>query len=224
MTFLLQHIYFLPIIISAILSLRTFGLGWPLAYKLFSILLFLALATEIYARAWVYHQYNLSGGKVIPNNIWIYTLSIVPQYLLYMSMYYLTITIRWIRKAIVWTAGVFSIFAILNFTFWQKLTVVNSHSHVLADLIVILLALGYFEELRRKDEIIKLSKQPMVWISFGACIFHLLNIPYILNINALYQQNIGSFPRAFLYLYQGFIIVMYLLFSIAFLCPTPRQK
>jgi len=223
MAVVIQHLYLLPMLISVLLSLKAFRLGWPLAYKIFSIFLFTALFTEIFGNLWHYYLHNFNGWKYSKNNAWIYTASFIPQYVLLMFVYHQALNSKKMKRIILFVAIAFSLFTILNFCYWQTLFIINNNTHIAADCIMLLLVFAYFEQLRKAKEPVKLSVQPMVWISLGVLVFHLLNIPFLLSINYLIR-NFPSLATSFLYVYLLFIFVSYVLYSKAFLCPTPEPK
>lgn len=210
-------------LISAILSLKVFRLSWPIAYRYFSLYLITAIVTELSARLWVfaYHQQWFSISS--PSNFWIYTLSFIPQYLLLMMMYYTITQTAKIKKALFILIFIFIAFIIVNATVFQR-GVINTYSHTLANLLVVLMAMVYFEEIRKQKEIPVLRKQPMLWISLGLWIFHLLDIPYITNINTLLNLNSNTIPIVLSFLHDILIITMHTFFIIALLCPTPPPQ
>jgi hypothetical protein len=210
-------------LVSVILSLKAFRLKWPPAYKIFSVLLFTALFTEAFANAWRFYLHDFNGWKYSSNNAWIFTISLAPQYVLFMLVYYHELHAPKLKKAVLITCILFSLFTILNFCFWQKLDMINSYTHILADCIMLLLVFAYFEQLRREKTLIRLTTRPMVWISLGVMVFHLLNIPFLMSINYL-NQNFKTLADAFYYGYLLFIFMCYVLYSKAFLCQTPQLK
>jgi len=222
MTQVIQHLYLIPMFISAILSLKAFRLSSFAPYKLFSILLFTALTTEILANLWHYYLHDFNGWSYSKNNAWIYTISFIPQYVLFMLVYHRALQSTRIKKVIVYTAVLFTLLVLINVLFIQKFYIINSNIHILADCIMLFLAFAYFEELRRDKVIYKLSDQPMVWISLGSLVFHLLNIPFLLSINYL-NRHFPAAAISFFYVYLLFIFVSYVLYSRAFLCKTPPQ-
>jgi hypothetical protein len=223
MIMVMQHLYLIPMLVSAILSLKAFRLSWPLAYKIFSIFLFTALFTELLGNLWHYYLHGFNGWHYSPNNAWIYSASFIPQYGLLMFVYHQVLDSKIIKRLIVVTALAFSVFAIFNFCCWQKNLVINSYTHIAADGIMLLLVFAYFEQVRKGKGLVKLSAQPMVWISLGVLIFHLLSIPYLLSINYLYL-NYKSLATSFIYVYLLFVFATYVLYSKTFLCPTPEPK
>ncbi len=230
MTRMIHHIYILPLLISAILSLKTFRLGWPLPYRLFSILLFFVLLVESFSIAWKYYLHNAFSWVYTQNTAWIYNLSFAPQYFLYTILFYYSISYPKFKKSVLVTGLLLCTFILSNQFFGQGLFEVNTISHVFADCTVLFFCFAYFEELKNEEirdeynaEIIQFLKKPMAWISFGIFIYHLLNIPYLFGMNYMIKNKI-SFAVTFHYIYMSFICLMYLCFIKAFLCPTPQQK
>jgi hypothetical protein len=223
MQVVIQHLYLLPMLISAILSLKTFRLNWPAAYKTFSVSLFVALFTELFARFWRFYLHNHWGFNYPHINHWIYTTSLIPQSLLLLAVFYQIIHTKLYKKIILLFAVLVVIFVVLNFSLWQSFYEINSNSHVFIAALVLVVVLMYFEELRREKEVKKLSQQPMVWIAFGVSVFHLLSIPYFLSINYLIDKH-PSLAGSFIYMYLLFICFWYLLYIKALLCPTPQDK
>jgi hypothetical protein len=218
----IQHIYIIPMIISAILSTKAFKRGWPLSYRLLSVYIFWCLFTEISAWAWVEYQ-KVAYHVQRPNNSWILTLSMLPMYILLSGVYYTSISTKLYRKTILFFTAIFSLFAIINMWWIQKLSIINSYTHLLADCIVFIYIYLYFEELRKGKETRKFSDIPMVWIAAGNFIYHLLNIPFLFLLNYLNKNNPGL-ALSFIYMYLFFISVNYILYIKSFLCPHPQQK
>lgn len=219
---MIQHAYIFPMIISAILSLKTFKRGWPLGYRLFAIYVFWCLLTEIIAWSWVAYQKSTFPNKQ-PSNICIFNTFIIPMYIILSATYYSIVKSRLYKKIILFCATVFSLFTIINVLWIQGISVVNSYSNLLADSIVLIYIFLYLEELRKEKEVQRVSTIPMVWIVSGNFIFHLLNLPFILFLDYL-NNNYPGMALSFMYMYLSFIFINYVLFIKAFLCPTPQQK
>lgn len=221
---LLQHIYIIPLFVSMLLSLKSFRLRWHVQYKLFSILLILVFVTEVFAICWKYYLHNnIGGGNYSNSNLWLYNIALIPQYLLYLRIYYLVIKSPALKKAIVIIGFIFPAFAIINLLLFQPLNSINSYSLVASSAIVLFLSVCYFEQLRNESEIIKLSAHPMVWLSLGAFIFHAANLPYIISLDYLIHNNL-SLAVALYYIYLGLNCILYTFYSVAFLCQYPLLK
>lgn len=221
---LLQHIYIIPLFVSMLLSLKSFRLRWHIQYRLFAVLLIIVFATEALAICWKYYLHNTIGkGQYSNSNLWIYNIALIPQYLLYLRIYYLVIRSLILKKVIIIISFLFSALAILNLIFFQTINSINSYSLVASSAIVLFLSVSYFEQLRNESEIIRLTAHPMVWLSLGALIFHAANLPYIISLDYLIHNNL-SLAVALYYIYLGLNCILYTFYSIGFLCQYPQLK
>ena len=219
----IQHIYMIPLIVSALIGIKGFRLNWPVPYKIFSLLLIFISVVEISAISWKYYFHDLGGWHFSNSNIWLYNISVVPQYLLYMAIYYRIINSPLIKRAIITLAILLSSFSIINWIYFQSIYSINSNTLLLASSIMIFLTITYFDQLRKEKEILKLTAQPMVWISLGALIYHSANLPYIISLNYLIRSNV-SLAVALFYIYLALNCVMYVCYTIAFLCQPHPPK
>lgn len=218
----IQHIYIIPLLISAFLSLRASKRKWPYPYRLFSRLLVAVSVVELVAISWKYY-FTFTGNKAYAHNVWLYNSFLVPQYLLYMMVYYHALQAERIKKAIIIAGVLFAVAGMLNLFFFQSFQTVNSFTIVMASGIVIWLTIAWFEQLRAGKEVTVLTSNPMAWISLGAFIFHAAILPYMIGLNYLSRVNI-SLAIALFYVFLILNCVMYTLYSIAFLCKAPRLK
>lgn len=221
---LLQHIYIIPLFISTLLSLKAFRLSWPAPYKYFSVLLIVVLTTEISAISWKYFFFNTNLlGNYSSSNLWIYNLFLIPQYSLYIYIYYLVLKPGHLRKLIKFIGVLYPLFVVANLLWVQQIHTVNSYSIIVSSVVVLFLSVCYFEQLWNQAETTKLSSNPMSWLSLGAFIFHAANLPYIISLDYLIKHNI-TLAIALYYIYLGLNCILYTLYCIAFLCRTPQPK
>jgi hypothetical protein len=223
MTSVIQHIYILPLLISAILSLKAFRLRNYTPYKLFAVLLWLIFIVEVFAFVWKRYLHNHWGNHYTVDNLWVYNIFLVPQYLLYAVFFYRQIESAVFKKIIISTGIVFPVIAVLNIFFVQSIYIINSINLVTADSLILLFTAMYLEQLFKQEPALRLSNNPMAWICLGAILYHLANIPYVLLLNYLWQNN-PSLATSFFYTYMSINFIMYTLYSIAFLCQHPQQK
>ena len=206
-----------------VLSLKSFRLKWPAPYKTFSILLICVFVVEATAILWTYLFYSLGQMHFSNSNLWLYNCFLIPQYLLYMIVYYQTITSLILKKIIILTGILYTAFAILNNIFFQSIYTIDSFTLIMASLIVIFLTVSYFEELRKKEDLVKLTSHAMVWISLGAFIFHAASLPYLISLDYLIHNNLPLAISLF-YIFLSLNCIMYSLYAIAFLCQNPYQR
>ncbi len=221
---LLQHIYVIPLFLSMLLSLKTFRLKWPAPYRYFSILLIVIFVTETLAISWKYFFHNTELlGNYSNSNLWLYNIFLLPQYCLYLYIYFLVLKSRRQKYVIKILGLVYPVFVITNILLIQHIHSVSSYSLILSSAIILFLTICYFEQLRNQNEIINLSSHPMSWLSLGAFIFHAANLPYIICLGYLVKHNV-SLAIALYYIYLFLNCLLYTLYCIAFLCRTPHQK
>lgn len=220
---MVQHIYLIPLFLSMLFSLKSIRFRWPLQYRIFSILLICVFFVEVLALLWKYYFYDFGHWNYSNSNLWLYNSFLIPQYLLYMAVYYKVIKSRKIKNGIIASGIFFSFFVIVNNIYFQSIDTINSFAIVAASIIVVLLTVLYFEQLRNEKEIIRLKGHPMVWISLGAFIFHAASLPYMISLNYLIQNNVPLAVELF-YVYLGLNCTMYSLYLIAYLCQRPLHK
>jgi len=219
MQLLIHQFYMVPLFASALLSLKAWRSAWPVPYKWFSALLLFVLLAESFAIYWPYYALHHAYST---NNLLIYNVALIPQYLLYMIFYYQVIRSAMVRRWIVAAAVLYFVFELVNTWFFQSIHDVQGNTILLAYVIIILLTVAYFDQIRKDTEIIKLSSHPLVWISLGALIFHAGDIPFMISLNYLNRNN--SLATALSYIHLILNSVMYTLYIIAFLCHPPPRK
>lgn len=217
MTVLLYYVYILPLLVGCLSSLKAFRLDWPRPFRWFSVFLFLTLFIELFALAWKYELFSTRWWHYSRNNLWIYNIYLIPQYFFYIYFFSRTTEVIWIRKNGPYIAWAYAIGATLNLVFGQGPDLVNYFTILVANFIVFLFSMAYFVHLMRDKVVVRLSKEPMVWISIGAFVFHLGSLPCFILLNYISFENIVLA----LSLFRIIIILntlMYLSYSIAFLC------
>ena len=219
----IQHIYIIPLLTSTVLSFRVFKDRWPFNYQLFSALLLFITLTEATAIGWKYYYSAPGKTSWSPSNLWIYNLSIILQYVIYMAIYYQVIKSVRIKRSIIIMGVLFALLSCTNLLFVQTIHQVNSYTVVMASGITVFLTIAYFDQLRGEKEYAPILRNPMAWISLGAFIYHAANLPYMVGLNYLIRNKI-SLAIALYYVFLLLNCIMYSLYIIAFLCKIPLRK
>lgn len=215
------YIYLIPMLLAAVVSLRVFIEKWPAPYRIFSALLFATLAIEFGAIFWMWDLYKLNGWWNYKSwNTWIYNAGHLILLALLVWFYHGMITSERVKKVIRWIGGLALLLLIGIYIFYTHT------SHVAYFLLhsfpAILFALFYFRQLLKNDEVIRLEKDPGVWISIGVFIYNMANLPVFSFIDYLNKTNLKT-ASATLYYNDALNILSYTLFLIAFLCkPQPK--
>lgn len=213
---LIGYIYAPFLLFSAIFSLKSFRLKWPLEYRYFSVLLWLMLFTELVAFAWSFWLYKTAYWSFLNHNTWVYNLFIIPQYLL-LQIFYKIILGPDSKKSLQTIIAVFLLFALINTCFIQGIFTLNSYTIVLGNIITLLMALRYFHTIKDDVSSPSLQKNPLAWISIGVFINHSVNIPNTLGISypEMFPDNV---PMVFFYISLFVNCLMFLFFIIAYKC------
>lgn len=162
--------------------------------------------------------------ELLRSNLWIYNLYLVPQYLFYLYFYGQVLASNHAKKIIAITGVIYCAFGITNLLFIQKLHNASSYTLIFGNILLILLTISYFNQLLKENEIVKLGKESLVYISVGALIFHLGSLPFFINLNFLNRVS-HSLTLSLHSILLFMNIFMYSFYSIAFLCkPHSRRQ
>jgi hypothetical protein len=218
--FQIYHIYLIPMLLAAVLSLRVFIEKWPAPYRTFSSFLFATLVIEFGAIFWMWDLYKMFGGKYNDWNTWIYNAGLMVRLVLLLWFYHSIITSVRVQKLIRWIGGLALLLLIVVYIGWPLNTFVGYF--LLFNAVSILFAVLYFRQLLKSDEVIRLEKDPCVWISIGTLIYNMANLPVFTFIDYLVKTNTKAALDS-LYYNDALNILSYTLFLIAFLCkPQPK--
>lgn len=217
MTIPFDLIYILPLFLSAIVGLKTFRLQWPFAMKGFSVFLITTLIVELFAISWKYGLCQTKWWHYTPNNLWIYNIYLLPQYLFYIYFFSNRIQQPLYKYIVPIIAVAYLTLTLINLLFIQGLFAVNYISIIAANLIMIFFSISYFISLLKAESVVRLSKQPLVWIAVGAFIFHLGSLPCFVLYNSIFSENMVIASSLFRIIIS-LNFIMYLTYAIAFLC------
>lgn len=217
------YVYMIPLFLSAIVSLRSFRLGWPKQLVVFAVFLLSTFVVEVFAISWklgfcstVYWNYSQS-------NLWIYNAFLTVRHMFILYFYYKVISFTKVRRVIIFSIMPFIGFALSDYIYFQTPHNVNNYTFVLANSFTIFLSLTFFYQVLRSDKFVKLSTCPEAWISLGLFIYHSGTIPLFILFNYLVNKEY-TMLQSYLYINDGLNIIMYVLFIISFLCKPQYQK
>ncbi len=217
-----RFIYLIPLLLSAAFSLRCFRLKWPAPYRIFSIFLLSTLLVEIFAIAWKWELHQDLFGKYTRENLWIYNAFLVIRHILYLSFFYFVLDSPALKKMIRWSIIPFLVVGLLNYFFIEKPHTVNNYAFITSNILIVLLSLASFNQLLKNKRLIRLSADPLTWISLGTLIYHSASLPIFIYFNYL-LNGYFSLMDTFLFINDSLNIIMYTLFLIAYLC-TPQSQ
>jgi len=111
----------------------------------------------------------------------------------------------------------FAVFAIIDMVWIQGPLTANNYTLIAACLIMTALSSAYMAESLLQKKTIPLHREPMAWISIGIFFFHLGCLPFFTWFNTLVLHSMAS-AFTFLAIVVTLNVIMYSLFSTAFLC------
>ncbi len=216
------HIYLIPMLLAAVLSLRVFTEKWPKPYRIFSALLFATLIIEFGAIFWSTDFYKMFGGKYNFWNTWIYNAGLIVRLVFLFWFYHSIITSIRVRKLIRWIGG---LALLLLIVFYVRYTHSSFVGHFLVfNTAMMILPFLYFRQFLLNDDFIRLEKEPLFWISLGVVMSGMPNISVFAFIDYHIKTNMEAALNS-LYYNDVFNFLTYTLFLIAFLCkPQPKQQ
>jgi hypothetical protein len=218
-----NYLYLIPLVLSAIFSLKSFRLNWPVYYKIFSSFLISTLIVEVFAILWKWYIYKISYWQFSPSNLWIYNGFTIIRMLFYSWFFYLILSNLKIKRILLAVTVLSFVLTVLNYTFIQTPYTVNNYSIVLANGLVIVLTLRFFHELLTDSQILKLQHHPGVWIALGSLLYYAGSLPFFIFFSYLLKHQY-LLAQSYLNINDALNIIMYSLFLIAFLCnPHPKK-
>jgi len=218
-----NFIYLIPLLLSAVFSLKSFRLKWQTPYKIFSVFLLCTLAAETFAITWKWELHKTAYWNYTQENLWIYNLFLIIRHLFLLAFFYYILDSVLLKKLILWSLIPSAFIAIINYFFIETPHTVNNYAVVISNVIAILLALALFNQLLKDKKIIKLNTDTKTWISLGIFIYYSGTLPFFIFFNYLLKEHL-SMALSYLYINDALNIIMYILYLIAYLCTPQSQK
>ena len=204
----------------------TVSLGFEALPVLVGILSWTKVKTTYFKWFLLYLSYIFLGDcigtwyiKNIGNNEWIYDYFIIPVEFLFLFWLF-SRSIK--NRKYFWTPIACAMFYFIsivveNMFLKDSKYAFDSFSYSIGNLLLLILLLQYFFQLTNSKEVLNFRHNMMFWISSGLMVYYLGTCPYFGLKNYLHDHY-----YAFFYTYYYIVLVldcmMYLLFSIGFIC------
>lgn len=185
---LLNHrfLYLIPLLLSAIFSLKTFRQKWPKPYRLYACMVILSFITEIFAIAWKWELYKIGSFNFSLNNFWIYNAFLILRFGLLAMIFNLTL---YRNKLLPLAGGSIFLFGILDYAIIHGPLQFNTYSMILTHVCIISLCLLYFRQLLQEPGIIAIQKEPLLWMVLGLFFYHAVTLPFLIALGFFNVQN-----------------------------------
>jgi len=167
-------------------------------------------------------DYRQSIGN--PNNLFYYN----PYSILVCCYYFLTI--YWIihskrvKRIIIYILILYPIAAAVNILFIQKADSFHTITYSIGGLIIVALCIYYFFELFQITPTMNLLRQPAFWICSGLLFYYSCTFP-LYGFNNIVTASVPlPIIRNLIFVFQILEVLLYLSFTIAFLCRLRVRK
>jgi len=216
----LDSVFYYPFIFAAVAflaSVTIFFTGGKARYgylKVFSLFLLANLITEgITAyKAWA-GVHNL----VLSNFVTAF------DFAFYLYFFGQIVRSEKVKKIIQFLVILYPVLFLINIFFIQGMDTFHSMTWCLGCLLVIIFCIYYFWELFQQTQSINLSRQPSFWICCGLLFYNACTFPFYASTNFVYVLP-KVILRNLLFIFVLLNILLYLSFTIAFLCRLTNRK
>lgn len=218
-----EYLFLLPLLLSAIFSLKSFRQKWPKPYQLFAVLVIVTLLTEILAITWKWYLHKMFTWDYSKNNYWVYNIFITVRLGILLTIFYQILYSTLLKRIILYAGPVLVIFGVLNYLVIQGVYQYNTYSVIFAHIPIIILCLSYFKQLLEETRIIALQKEPLVWMTLGTFIYHSVSLPFLVMLGFLNMQH-SNLSLLYLPINDTLNLLMCSFYLTSFLCkPQPTR-
>lgn len=201
------YIYFLIISILAGVTVY-FRKNVPLYLSLLPVFLLITIVVE-FIGFWMWNRF----GSSTP----LFNVYIIFNFSSYLFILREIISDRAFKKISLYAIVSYVAYTLINMFYIQGLNVWNSMSYTLGCLLIVSFCIYYFLELFRKPKSTRLTKEPAFWIVSGLLFFYCCSFPF-LGLNNLLNDAPMVLMNNLRSILAVLNVLLYTLFSIAFLC------
>lgn len=161
--------------------------------------------------------------QMLDNSLQVYNIAHLIYFMTYAIYFTWLIRLRAIRRLLRGFLYLYPIFWLVVVFFIFKWDEWNSYVFVVGALFTIIWSLAYCYELFVSEETFVFTCHSEFWIALGLLSFYLCNLPYMGMFNFL-SKNYANMLHVLQHLLLVFNILMYSLFSYAFICQLTNTK
>lgn len=210
-----MSLYLIIVFISFISSLSTLLIkNDKLIFRLFSLFLFTTFIIELVAD-------KMAENK--QSNIFIYNLFTTFEFCFYFFFFHLVLKKYLKESKIYYIIALYVALALVNIFLIQGKNNFHTYTYILGCMICIILSITYFYFLFKYLTVSNLTKDVVFWISTGLLFYYSCTLPVFGIINFLTNLAV-PFYKELAFIIEFTNIVLYLLFTIGFLCRISIKK
>lgn len=219
----ISYTYLIPLLLSAVFSLKSFRLKWPGAFRIFSVFLITTFFIEVFAIAWKWELYDTTWWHYSRSNHWIYGAFIMIRQLFFLAYFHKIIDSPEVKKMIRMSVVPFVVLATINYFVIQTPHTVNLYTIIVANTITILLVLLNFRQILNEKRIINLAASTEVWIAVGTFMYYSATLPLFILFEYLTKEQ-PKVANSYFIINDALNVLMYTFYLISFLCKPHSLK
>lgn len=210
---ILLYFYFIGLSFLASLSMA-FRRDAPPYLRFFSLFLLATGIVELTASYLFVHRRN---------NIVMYNLFSVVEFLFYFFVLYQAIHNRKAKRIVFHISWIYLLLCSINMAFVQKIIAFHSMTYALGCLLIAAVSIYYFLELFQLEHSVNLAREPAFWICSGLLFYYACSFPIIAFSNFLNNLP-GVILRNLATIVNLLNVFLYSAFTVAFLCTIRVRK
>lgn len=220
----ITYLYYIPFLLCAIFSLKSFRLKWPKHLRTFSIYLLVTLTLDMLGSFWKLEAFRWFSGK--EDNIWILNVEMVAGRAILSYYFVQLLSSDRLKTAITTFLLFYLVLGVVNYLMIQKPAPLNTYSIAIGNVAVIFFCMLYFREILNAKDLVQLYKMPEFWIAIGTLIYFLFSLPLITGFEFIARDKaVKEFTNRYWQFNDAFLIFTYTLYLIAYLCrPHPKSQ
>ena len=158
------------------------------------------------------------------NNLYISNPFTILAFSYYCLTIYWIIHNRLVKRIILGILAVYPAICLVNAFFIQKMTSFHTVTYSIGCLIIVALCIYYFFELFQQTRTVNLLNSPAFWICSGLLFYYTCSFPLYGVANVLYRIVPHAIIKNLWIVFQLLDVLLYLSFTIAFLCRLRVRK
>jgi hypothetical protein len=202
--------------IAFLSSLNSFRLDFPLHLKVFSLLLGCDFLVE-FAGNFLVRPLHFT------TNVPLYNVFMLVEFWTYGWFFRKVLNSPLLKKLIAYYLVLLPIFWVIVVFFVFGIGHWNSYLSIIGSLFTICMAAAFYYQLFTAPDLIRLTISPEFWIATALIIFYACDLPYLGMLNFITGEY-RSLAEKLVQVLAGLNIIMYSLFTLAFLCRTRTMK
>lgn len=183
--------------------------------------------TGTYAGVAYYSNYEIFSfvkGTLFAGNYWLYNISSIVAFVMYISLFTSIIKKTRRRKALKLCLLLYVLGCIINLLLTEVYFRAHSTFTFFVGTIIVIVAIGwYYFELLKSNKILAVWTSIPFYISIGALVYHLGFVPLVIY-SSYFRNSSPEFVKIYIFILFGINYFLYSLYTLGFLICSRKKK